>query len=229
MQLLKEINMKAIRFIKTINVMKTGILGITITVLSIPFVANASNQSLLNIQHQWAACQYEIVNTESKENCFQHLIEDNEQALSVNPKNNELKVWLAINKSSLAGAKGGLGALSLVKQAKLLFEEVIADEPTTLNGSAYTSLGSLYYQVPGWPIGFGSDDKAEIMLQKALAVNPDGIDSNYFYADFLREDGRKTEAIKYFKKAQQAIPRPNRPLADKGRQQEIQGKLEELM
>lgn len=67
------------------------------------------------------------------------------------------------------------------------------------------------------------------MFKKALAVNPDGIDANYFYADFLYEDGRKLEAIEYFKKAQQATPRPDRPLADKGRQQEIQGKLKELM
>ncbi|QTG98208.1 tetratricopeptide repeat protein, partial [Vibrio furnissii] len=63
-------------------------------------------------------------------------------------------------------------ALSLVKEAKVLLEQVIETAPETLDGSAYTSLGSLYYQVPGWPIGFGDDDKAEAMLQKALEINP---------------------------------------------------------
>ena len=57
-----------------------------------------------------------------------------------------------------------------------------------LNGSVYTSLGSLYYQVPGWPIGFGSDKKAESYLKKALAVNPDGMDPNYFYGDFMLQE-----------------------------------------
>ena len=35
-----------------------------------------------------------------------------------------------------------------------------------------SSLGVLYYKVPGWPIGFGDKDKARDLLQKALAVNP---------------------------------------------------------
>ena len=107
-------------------------------------------------------------------------------------------------------------------------DEVIITDPTILDGSAFTSLGSLYYQVPGWPIGFGDDDKAEEMLKKALEINPNGIDSNYFYADFLKENGKSKKAIQYFKKAQNAPARANRPLADKGRLNEISSKLQEL-
>lgn len=158
--------MKALNLIKQNHVIKKLAMGITLSLLSLPLLANAANQNLLGIQHQWAACQYEIVDQESKTNCLQHLVKENEQAFASNPTSNELKVWLAINKSSLAGAKGGFDALSLVKQAKQLFEQVIADEPTALNGSAYTSLGSLYYQVPGWPLAFGSDKKAEKCLRK---------------------------------------------------------------
>jgi tetratricopeptide (TPR) repeat protein len=191
-------------------------------------LATTSPETLLNIQQQWAQCQYEVSGDDNKINCLEKNIMSNEEALNNTPDNNELKVWLAINNSTLAGAKGGLGALSLVKKSKKLLEEVIAITPSILEGSAYTSLGSLYYQVPGWPIGFGNDDKAEKMLKEALTINPDGIDSNYFYADFLLQDGQKSEAIKYFKQAQLAAPRPNRPLADKGRQQEITNKLKEL-
>ena len=36
-------------------------------------------------------------------------------------------------------------------------------------GSAYTSLGTLYFKVPGWPVGFGDEEKAEELLRKALA------------------------------------------------------------
>ena len=116
----------------------------------------------------------------------------------------------------------------MVKEAKELLESVIDRAPQTLEGSAYTSLGSLYYQVPGWPIGFGNDKEAEKMLKKALEINPNGIDPNYFYADFLVQDGRKEEAKQYFNRALQASPRPNRPLADEGRRMEIQAKLKEL-
>ncbi len=183
---------------------------------------------LMTIQSKWAECQYESKDNDHQVFCLENLIKRNEKALKEEPNRQELKVWLAINKSSLAGADGGLGALSLVKEAKVLLEQVIDKAPETLNGSAYTSLGSLYYQVPGWPIGFGDDDMAEKMLRKALEINPDGIDPNYFYGDFLAQDGRKNEAKAYLTKAQKAQPRADRPLADHGRQLEIAKLLGEL-
>ena len=101
----------------------------------------------------------------------------------------EPQIWYGIIAASYAGARGGLGALSLAKDAKKALEQALEIDPKALDGSAYTSLGSLYYQVPGWPIGFGNDDKAREMLDKALALNPDGIDSNYFMGDFLYRKG----------------------------------------
>ena len=70
-------------------------------------------------------------------------------------------------------------------------------------------------------MGFGSDKKAVQLLQKALEINPDGIDSNFFYADYLLEKKEYEQAEKYLLKAQNAAPRPGRPVADAGRQQEI--------
>ena len=55
---------------------------------------------------------------------------------------------------------------------KLLAAEIAAD-PNLLDGSALTSLGSLYYQVPGWPIGFGNDKKAREYLERGLQVAPE--------------------------------------------------------
>ncbi len=188
----------------------------------------AASTELQEVQTSWAECQYHTPDKEFKQQCLNEVIQKNSDYLAQQPNDPELTVWLAINKSSLAGAKGGLGALSLVKEAKELLESVIDRAPQTLEGSAYTSLGSLYYQVPGWPIGFGNDKEAEKMLKKALEINPNGIDPNYFYADFLVQDGRKEEAKQYFNRALQASPRPNRPLADEGRRMEIQAKLKEL-
>ncbi len=51
-----------------------------------------------------------------------------------------------------------------MKEAKGLFEEVIAQEPNTLEGSALTSLGTLYYKVPGWPVAFGDKEKQSSCL-----------------------------------------------------------------
>jgi tetratricopeptide (TPR) repeat protein len=190
--------------------------------------AIAQTQPLQEIQLQWAQCQYNIADEDEKEACFDSAITSTNSYLQKSPENPELTVWLAINKASLAGVKGGIGALSLVKQAKTLLEGVIETSPQTLDGSAYTSLGSLYYKVPGWPVGFGSNKKAEQMLKKALEINPNGIDQNYFYGDFLAEDGRIQDAKLYFSRALQAPPRLDRPLADKGRKLEIETALGRL-
>jgi tetratricopeptide (TPR) repeat protein len=136
-------------------------------------------------------------------------------------------VWQAIILSTLAGEKGGLGALSLVKQAKKLLEQAESMDADTLNGSVYTSLGSLYYQVPGWPLGFGNDKKAMSYLQKALEVNPEGIDSNYFYGDFMLQEKKYDQAVAAFEKAMAAAPRANRPIADAGRRTEVEQALAE--
>ena len=106
-------------------------------------------------------------------------------------------MWEGIIVSSLAGEKGGLGALGLVKQAKAIYEHAIQIDGKALDGSAYNSLGVLYYKVPGWPLGFGDKDKAKELLQKALALNPQGIDPNYFFGEYLVETRHADEAVPY--------------------------------
>ncbi|MDA1382172.1 hypothetical protein PCI56_27515 [Plesiomonas shigelloides subsp. oncorhynchi] len=54
----------------------------------------------------------------------------------------------------------------MVKEAKASLEKALKQNPNALDGSAYTSLGSLYYKVPGWPVGFGDDEQAERLLKK---------------------------------------------------------------
>jgi tetratricopeptide (TPR) repeat protein len=183
------------------------------------------DEDILTLQERWATVNYDTAeNVQGKE--FELLTADARKLVDANTDRAEPLVWLAIILSSDAGATGGISALGKVKEARKLLEQAEKIDPAVLNGSIYTSLGSLYYQVPGWPIGFGSDAKAEQYLQKALEINPDGIDPNYFYGDFMLEEGKFAEAIHYLEKAQQAPPRPNRPLADKGRQGEIASKLE---
>ncbi|AEF56460.1 tetratricopeptide repeat protein [Marinomonas posidonica] len=208
--------------------MKSLKFGLLLFVVSGQTFASNDDSSLLAIQTAWAKCQYDLVEDDARQACLETLIVKNNELLQAHPDNPQWKVWLAINKASLAGVKGGFGALSLVKEAKALLEQVIDTAPNTLSGSAYTSLGSLYYQVPGWPIGFGDNDKAEKMLQKALAIDPQGIDANYFYGDFLVQEGHEKEAKIYLSRALQAKPRANRPLADAGRKKEIEAIMSSL-
>ncbi len=154
---------------------------------------------LVEVRAEWAKIKYEMPE-DKRVDAFENLAERAHAISQSNPNAAEPLIWEAIILASLAGEQGGLGALSKVKDAKKLLEQAEKINPNSLDGSVYTSLGSLYYQVPGWPIGFGSDDKANEYLQKALAINPDGIDSNYFYGDFLMDQGKYQDAITAFDK-----------------------------
>jgi Tfp pilus assembly protein PilF len=117
--------------------------------------------------------------------------------------------------------KGGLGALGPAKEARAKFEAALAMDENALEGSAHTSLGTLYHKVPGFPIAFGSDKKARMHLEKALKISPNAIDPNYFYGEFLYDEGEYAQALKHLETALKAPPRPGREIADAGRQQEI--------
>lgn len=87
------------------------------------------------------------------------------------------------------------------------------------------SLGVLYYKVPGSPIGFGDDDRARRLLREALALDPNGLDSNYFYGDFLYDQGDSAGAKSYLQKALRAPHDATRPVWDAGRRREVQALL----
>ena len=177
-------------------------------------------QSLLAIQHQWAHINYQLP-ADKQAKAFAALDQQEQALIKRYPKQAGPLIWHGIILSSLAGAKGGLGALHLAKEARNQLEASLKIDPNALQGSADASLGTLYYKVPGWPLGFGDDKKAEAYLKKALQIDPDGVVANYFYADFLYGQGHYQQALKVARKALKAPARPDRPLADKGRHQEV--------
>jgi tetratricopeptide (TPR) repeat protein len=173
------------------------------------------------IQSEWARIYYldEFLNANYRE--LQALAKRANRVAQEHPQSAEALTWDAIVLSTLAEKKGGLGALSLVNEAKLKLEQAEAIDPEVLGGSVYASLGSLYSKVPGWPIGFGNDKKAERYFRKALAINPEGLDINYFFAEYLAGQGDDVQALEYLERALQAPPLADRPLADRGRRQQV--------
>jgi tetratricopeptide (TPR) repeat protein len=187
-------------------------------------LSDEGQQRLQQLQTRWADINYQTPKAQ-REAAFEKLGAEADAAVKAEPKAPELLIWRGIILSTWAGAKGGVGALGLAKQAKGSLEEAMAIDPRALQGSAYTSLGSLYYQVPGWPIGFGDDKRAESMLLKALEINPDGIDPNYFYGDYLFREKRYAKARAALQHALAAPDRPGRAVADKGRRDETRALL----
>jgi len=190
-------------------------------------MAGPLEEGIAEIQKEWAQIRYERAPAE-RERLYEALAGKASRLVQAQPNRSEPLIWEAIVLSSLAGEKGGLGALGLAKQAKALYEDAIRIDGNALDGSAYNSLGVLYYKVPGWPLGFGDKAKARELLQKALAINPAGIDPNYFYGEYLVETGQRADAVPYLERALSAPPRPGRQVADDGRRAEARQLLDRV-
>lgn len=203
------------------------ILMSTALLVGIAVAGEPATGSVNQVRDRWAQINYQLPKPQ-REAAFEELLHQSEKIRQATPRDAAALIWEGIVLSSLAGEKGGMGALGLVKRARADFEAAIKLDAGALDGAAYTSLGALYYQVPGWPLGFGDDAAARTMLRKGLAIDPDGIDANYFYADFLRDQKDWAGARTAFQKALAAPARPGREVADAGRRQEAQAKLKDV-
>jgi len=104
------------------------------------------------VRDRWAQINYQLPKPQ-REAAFEELLHQSEKIRQATPRDAAALIWEGIVLSSLAGEKGGMGALGLVKRARADFEAAIKLDAGALDGAAYTGLGALYYQVPGWPLG----------------------------------------------------------------------------
>lgn len=205
-----------------------GLMAALLVCVSLGLKADEHADSLSYLQQKWAEANYQIENDKQKEKAFESLLVAADKAVADYPEAADILIWRGIIKSTFAGVKGGLGALIFVKSSRQDLEHALDIEPTALDGSAYTSLGTLYFKVPGWPISFGDDDEAEKLLKTALTINPEGIDPNFFYAQYLMDQGDYRAAKLHLLTASNAKPRQGRELADHGRHNEIITLLKEV-
>jgi tetratricopeptide (TPR) repeat protein len=189
--------------------------------------ASTPDELIGPLQSRWAEIKYREPADRQAEQ-YRTLAQQARKLAEANPNVPEVLIWEGIVLSSEAGARGGLGALSLAKDARDRLDAALKLNDRALDGSAWTSLATLYAKVPGWPLGFGDEARAEEYFRKSLAINPAGIDPNFFYGEYLAERGRTREARAHLDAALKAAPRPGRELADDGRRKEARTLLEKL-
>jgi tetratricopeptide (TPR) repeat protein len=178
-----------------------------------PLWASDLSASVAGLESEWAAAYYQNNETQQKQ-AYPALLEKAEELVKRYPYAAEPKIWQATIMATNAGFQSSLAALSTLEEAKVLLEQAIQQNPNALEGAAYVTLGTLYYMVPGWPVSFGDNQMAEQLLKASLKINPNGIDANYFYADYLLQQDRASEAEDYFRKAIQAPIRKQQIFAD---------------
>ncbi len=182
--------------------------------------ASPVDQAVQQLESDWAQVYYNQAPQQQRQS-LDNLIQRAEKLSRQYPDSVEARIWQAVLLSTQAANLSPFRALSALDKAKSLLEQSIKQKPGAMAGAAYVTLGTLYFMTPGWPISFGDDKKAEKLLLKGLQINPDGIDSNYFYARFLLEQGDEKAALKYLKRALNAPLRQNQRFADLKLKQEV--------
>jgi tetratricopeptide (TPR) repeat protein len=184
-------------------------------------------EELNAIESAWAINHYQTPSEDQEAN-YLKLIARAVTLQHEHPNAPETKIWQAILLASNAANESPLAALSSINQARSILEEVVKSNPTSMDGAALVTLGTLYYMTPGWPLAFGDKNKAEKLLKQALEINPNGIDTNYFYADLLINDQRTESAVHHLKMALKASVRPNQIFADQKLQQQALNALNKI-
>jgi tetratricopeptide (TPR) repeat protein len=195
--------------------------------LSTTAFAAAYDQDVDKLRNEWAVAKYRTPKNQQI-TVFEDLIQKAEQVNNKYPHEPVVMTWYGTILSSYAAIKGGMGVLPHVKKAKALLEEAIGKNPRVENGFAQGVLGALYARVPGWPIAFGSKDKARQHLKAAIAIDPKGSDTNYYYGDFLIDVGDYAQARQHLQTAQSAPIRKGYEVQDRGRKGEIAASLAKL-
>jgi len=186
-----------------------------------------AEEAVLELQREWEIIKYRTPAAQ-RISRFEALAVKAHRATDQFPGHCPALVWEAVIVSSWAEAKDDLGSLDLARQAKALYEAALKIDASAVGGGAYTGLAALHYKLPGWPLSFGDEDKARELLQRALAINPLGVDPNYYYGELLVETRRPKEAVAYLERALQAPARPGREIGDAGRRDEARALLDKI-
>ncbi len=197
--------------------------------LSAPVAAAGSmSQDVKAINDGWAHITYEVKGSSTQTKALDRLADQAAALVDRYPGKAEPLLWQGIVVSEQANRANIFHKLGLATKARDIIAKAYAINPKAADGGAAMSLGVLYYKVPGSPIGFGDDDKARRLLKEALALDPDGLDANYFYGDFLYDQGDKAGARSYLLKALKAPHDPSRPAWDAGRRREASALLQKI-
>jgi tetratricopeptide (TPR) repeat protein len=198
-----------------------AIFGAAVILAAGPAFADTFDDGLASIQNEWAVANYQTTDKAARTNAFLAVVQHAAEFSAQHPERAEAVAWEGIVLSTYAGEVGAMSAMKYAKAARAALERAEKLDANALDGGIYASLGALYSKVPGGFVGFGDDDLAAEYFEKALAVDADNIDNNFFYGEFLLDQGDYAQARNVLEHALAAPPVAERPVFDAGRRAEI--------
>ena len=206
--------------------LRLTILGGLAVICAAPAFADGFDDGLAAIQNEWAVAKYQTTDKLARGDAFFKLLKHAGEFSAQYPDRAEALAWEGIVLSTYAGEVSALSAMKYAKAARAALERAEALDAAALAGGVYASLGALYSKVPGGIMGFGDDELAAEYFEKALAVDADNIDNNFFYGEFLLDQGDNARARTVLEHALAAPPVADRPVFDAGRRAEIRALLD---
>jgi tetratricopeptide (TPR) repeat protein len=201
-----------------------AIVGAVAILAGAPVHADDFSDGLAALQNEWDIANYQTTD-KVRDDAFSALVEHAATFRARYPDRAEALAWEGIVLSTYAGEVGAMSAMKYAKAARTALEGAEKIDSNALEGGIYASLGALYSKVPGGFVGFGDDELAAQYFEKALAVDADNIDNNFFYGEFLVDQGDYARARTVLEHALAAPPVTERPVFDAGRRAEIRDLL----
>jgi predicted Zn-dependent protease len=183
---------------------------------------------IARIESGWAVANYQVKGQAAQVAALDPLIGQAESLSRRYTARAEPLVWSGVLQTTKAGVVGGMTGFGLVKAARQVLERAERIDPRACNGLGLSQLGTLFYQVPGFPIAFGNRVKARAYLERALTVAPDGLAANLAYGDYLVTGGNLAKAEIVLRHALAAAKDSAQPVADAGRRAEVEVLLAKL-
>lgn len=217
--------------------MRTPLIAIAISFGAALFIQLSAAQAAMDpdlssavhhLESEWERIKFSIPEGSTQTQQMNALGEEADKTAARFPNHVAAMIWDGIITSERASLANPLSALGLAKRARDILEAANKIDPVALDAGAPTSLGVLYYRVPGFPIGFGDKKRARQLLEQATKLSPQGMDAWYFYGDFLMAQDEVPQAVEAFRHALNIPRNANRPLWDDNRRLLIQQILSKI-
>jgi tetratricopeptide (TPR) repeat protein len=203
----------------------SAIIGLALAISARGSDAGAPDADIKRLASEWAHIKYQVKDREEQLKQIDALAKEAAVVVDRNPGNVEPLLWDGIITSEEAAMASLIHKLGLATSARKLFERAEEIDGPGPKGAVAMSLGVIYYRVPRFPMGFGDIDKARHYLETAIALDPNGLDANYFYGDFLLKRGEVEKGKATLTHALEAPPDTDRPVWDAGRRAEVRALL----
>ena len=128
---------------------------------------------------------------------FERCIAIADQAIALNPNDVRGLFWKSVAMGKMAEDSGIVNAFRMLRPMEKMLLKVVALDEKYENAGAHRALGRMYHKLPGFPISFGSNQKALAHLKRAHELFPRDVITRAFYAEVLYDEGRKAEARRH--------------------------------